>query len=624
MKMLNDKKICFIICTNKEYQLRECLWYLNLLEVPEGYETEILTIENAKSMTSGYNEGMNASDAKYKIYLHQDTFIREPFFIEKILKIFKRDKKIGMIGMIGTESLSKDGVIWNNDRCGSFYQLEESISNGVDNIELIKRGIREVEAIDGLLMATQYDIPWREDILKGWDFYDISQCMEFRRKGYKIVVPGQKSSWVIHHCGIPALWNYEKTRKIIMKEYPEIVQSKKGKLRILYMKTNMIDLEGLPYCFKALGHQVTIWETKVTLVGLEQRDVDLVEHILQNGLYDMVFTYDFARGVAEACNNMKVKYYAWVYDDPLWDLYSEQAKYEYSYISVFDKKQYQELQGKGLKHLFYLPLSPEVDFFGAIKIKERDIKKYSCDVSFLGRLYNKKGYEKCFDPKDTEMREMADEIAGSCHCIWDGENNLFGKAPDELIDYLSSMQPKDVWETWTVDKRYYCEAGILCKKCNEVERIELLNRLAQKREVILYSVDTPEGVLHDNVKIRPWVDYLTEMPKVFYLSKININITSRSIESGIPQRIWDVMSVGGFCLTNYQPELEDFFVIGRDLEVYHNLDELEEKIDYYLTHEEERLRIAINGYQLVREKHNSKERLKVAINYIFGDLGGDA
>ena len=107
------------------------------------------------------------------------------------------------------------------------------------------------------------------------------------------------------------------------------------------------------------------------------------------------------------------------------------------------------------------------------------------------------------------------------------------------------------------------------------------------------------------------------MPKVFYLSKINLNITSRSIESGVPQRVWDILAVGGFCLTNYQPELEDYFEIGKDLEVYHNTEELVEKVDYYLKHEEQRVRIAMNGYQKVKNCHTYYNRWNVIIDKIF-------
>lgn len=217
--MADEHKFCFIICTNDELQLEECILYLNLLHVPEGYQTEVITIRDAASMTAGYNEGMNATDAKYKIYLHQDSFIVEHFFLDKLLELFRRDKNIGMIGTLGTECLSADGVMWHEDRCGNVYLLDQHEGS---RIRLLEQDYAEVEALDGLLMATQYDLPWREDLFSDWHFYDVSQCMEFRRAGYKIVVPRQEKNWVIHSCGVCSQLNYEDNRRLLLRAYPEI------------------------------------------------------------------------------------------------------------------------------------------------------------------------------------------------------------------------------------------------------------------------------------------------------------------------------------------------------------------------------------------------------------------
>ena len=47
---LNEAKIAFIICTNDNQELQECLVYLNNLDVPEGYKVEIITVMDASSM----------------------------------------------------------------------------------------------------------------------------------------------------------------------------------------------------------------------------------------------------------------------------------------------------------------------------------------------------------------------------------------------------------------------------------------------------------------------------------------------------------------------------------------------------------------------------------------------
>lgn len=619
--MMDKYKICFIICTNDQQQLRECMMYLSLLHVPEGYQTDIITITDAVSMTSAYNEGMRASDAKYKIYLHQDTFIVEPCFLDYLLKLFKKDSKIGMIGIVGAEKLSKDGVMWHEQRCGNFYRLEELEKNGFDNIKRFKRGCREVEVIDGFLMATQYDVNWREDLFQGFDFYDVSQCMEFRRSGYKIVVPAQKNNWVIHACGVISLEHYDENREILLREYPEIARNQKNRKRILFLHSKQIISIGIPVVLEEFGHNVMVPAATVDLESggsVNQRDQEMVEELLEEGHYDLAVTYDFSQGTSNACQKFHVPYYAWVYDSPLMGLYSKEALNEVNYISVFDRKQYERLSSLGIKNLFYLPLAPEIENFGAVHIGKRDEKKYGSEVSFVGRLYNNRGFEEIFDEEGEAFLKEAEKIIEEMNCTWKKDISLFNKASEELITYMASKQPEDTWEAWNINKRYYCESMRLARKCNEIERIKILERLKDKFSVALYADDSAKEILK-NIKVNPWLEYGTEMPKVFYLSKINLNITSRSIESGIPLRVWDIMAVGGFCLTNYQQELEEYFEIGKDLEVFHDLDELEEKIAYYLQHEDQRIRIAMNGYKKVKSIHTIQARLKYVLAKIWND-----
>ncbi|HOO78784.1 MAG TPA: glycosyltransferase family protein [Lachnospiraceae bacterium] len=215
----NKRKFGFIICTNEEQYFRECCLYINQLQVPSGFTVDIVPVMEAKSMTSGYNNGMYASDAQYKIYMHQDVFIINPNFLFDILTVFKLNWKIGMIGMIGCPVLPPTGVMWHGERVGNLYQLDKNNVNFNGYEYQREDGITEVEAIDGLLMVTKEDIPWREDLFDGWDFYDVSQSFEFRRKGLKIVVPEQKHPWCAHDDGKMNLWSYDRYRKIFLKEY---------------------------------------------------------------------------------------------------------------------------------------------------------------------------------------------------------------------------------------------------------------------------------------------------------------------------------------------------------------------------------------------------------------------
>ena len=218
---MNDKKICFIACVNDNDFFSECLLYISRLHIPEGYDIDVLSVAEAKSMTSGYNEAMRATDAKYKVYLHQDTFVTDRYILQELLDIFYSDSSIGMVGIVGSPKMSSDGCMWNGERIGDIY---DEYNSDIKKCNMYsKQGSYElvpVEAIDGFFMATQYDIPWREDVFTEFDFYDASQSMEFIRKGYKVVVPVMNKPICVHDDGlILDLRNYDNNRKKYLTEY---------------------------------------------------------------------------------------------------------------------------------------------------------------------------------------------------------------------------------------------------------------------------------------------------------------------------------------------------------------------------------------------------------------------
>jgi len=214
---MNNKEFCFIICTNNDIFCDECIFYINNLDIPNGYSVDIITIKDASSLTSAYNCAMNASTAKYKIYLHHDTFIINKHFLSDILDIFDNDAGIGMIGMVGAQSLPESCIMWEANRFGSLIEthLSETVSVCANPISKTM----PVQVIDGFMMITQYDIPWREDIFDKWDFYDCSQSMEFQKAGYKVVVPYQEKPWCHHDCGYINWQNYESERLKFKKLY---------------------------------------------------------------------------------------------------------------------------------------------------------------------------------------------------------------------------------------------------------------------------------------------------------------------------------------------------------------------------------------------------------------------
>lgn len=76
------------------------------------------------------------------------------------------------------------------------------------------------------------------------------------------------------------------------------------------------------------------------------------------------------------------------------------------------------------------------------------------------------------------------------------------------------------------------------------------------------------------------------------------------------------MGNGGFLLTNYQEDFLEYFEPGIDYIFYSSKEELVRLADYYLTHEEEREKIARNGYQRVKEGHTYRHRVESLLTRI--------
>lgn len=284
LNKVNNKKFCFIICSNNKYYLEECIFYISQLEIPEGYSVDVISVLEAESMAGGYNEGMKSTDAGYKIYLHQDTFIIYKRFLQSVLDIFGSDSSIGMIGMVGTPKMSVSGVMWYGHREGELYGFSVIQEDYEEYQYKLEDGVYEVDAVDGFIMITNKDIRWREDIFDGWDFYDVSQSFEFAKRGFKIVVPEQYSPWCMHLDGILNFLNYNKYRKICMAEYPEYFEPKRFLIEESKEKSNTNDI----YVIIIARNQFELVKRNVDIVkligGVEESQIIVVDNGSEDGL----------------------------------------------------------------------------------------------------------------------------------------------------------------------------------------------------------------------------------------------------------------------------------------------------------------------------------------------------
>jgi spore maturation protein CgeB len=85
------------------------------------------------------------------------------------------------------------------------------------------------------------------------------------------------------------------------------------------------------------------------------------------------------------------------------------------------------------------------------------------------------------------------------------------------------------------------------------------------------------------------------MAKATLASAINLNVLRMQNKNACNMRTFEIPGCGGFMLHERSSELPGLFRPGIECDDFGTADELRRKIDYYLSHAEERARIASAG-----------------------------
>jgi len=375
-------------------------------------------------------------------------------------------------------------------------------------------------------------------------------------------------------------------------------------MKILFVKWS--EYENLSWVkeLKKQGHTVICVNLMICTIEDQQIERKL-QNIIEKNQIEALCTYNFFPVLSVVASNCNCIYIAWVFDSPLLHLYSNQIINSCNYIFLFDKKQYQEFKKEGINTVYHLPLAGDENIIV-------NHENYIHDITFIGSLYRGNNF---YD----QIRFLPQQLKGYLEAIMEAQRRIYGYfiIPDLLTDdiindvkrYIKISLDSQYW----VDDKIVFASLFLAKKLANIERESMLVTISKKYKINLYS---NEELIRNNINNCGVISYGNEMYQLFNQSKININSTLRCIQSGVNLRTMDILSAGGFCLTNYQEELSEQFDIGKDLIVYENENDLLSKIEYYLVHDDLRKEIANNGRNRVLNEHNYAQRVKYIMNII--------
>lgn len=372
--------------------------------------------------------------------------------------------------------------------------------------------------------------------------------------------------------------------------------------KLLYFQWHSFMNRGIERALQKLGiaydvffYQFTDWEKDDDFcVQLEQKLID--------GSYDRVFSVNFAPLISGVCEQNQIPYVSWVYDSPLHIRNLEPLKNRCNTIYFFDRMQAEEYRRMGVEAR-HLPLAVDSEVFH-VNPDSADKEKYGTDISLVGKLYQTE-YQYYMQPLDGYQRGYLEGMIQSQLKVYGGYI-IPELITDELLEGLNRSYAKVSGNGFVMGRREL-EFMLACETTGR-ERYLALALLSRHFGTTIYSTQQDDRL--SEAKFKGYADYYRDMPYIFHLSRINLNISLKTIRTGIPLRVVDVMGCGGFVLTNYQEEVAEHFCNGEECVIYENLEDMYAKAKFYLEHEEERKRIARKGFERVKKDFTFEQRLR--------------
>lgn len=379
--------------------------------------------------------------------------------------------------------------------------------------------------------------------------------------------------------------------------------------KLLYFQWNSFMNPGIERALRRMGmpydtfyYQFTDWEKDDTFC-------EQFEEKVKCGEYAKVFSVNYSPLISAVCERNQIEYISWVYDCPIHIRDFGSLQNRCNTIYFFDRMQAEENQKKGI-NAKHMPLAVDTDVFRETYEKGPDAsnaRKYQTDIALVGKLYQTE-YQHYTQPLTPYQHGYLEGIIAAQLKVYGGYL-IPELLTDELLENLNVSYAKASQNKVQIDKREL-EYMLACETTGR-ERYIGLGLLSGHFRTALWSNEKDDRLTR--VEYNGYADYYKQMPYIFHLSKINLNIALRAIQTGISLRVLDIMGCEGFVLTSYREEIAEHFKNGEECVIYEDVEDMYMKAKFYVEHETERQRIARNGYERVKRDFTFEKALQAML-----------
>ena len=391
-------------------------------------------------------------------------------------------------------------------------------------------------------------------------------------------------------------------------------------MKILYVYGS-VTLTDIVETLRKLNYDVMEYpKEQLSTSTMEEEEINEVVDFIKEHEITHLMSIHLIYNIAVAAYWAGIKYVPVIWDAPYLKPYTVMGTLDNIWYSVFDKIDAERMRKGGCPHVLYQPLSVNKDNILKWTRESLTKVKYVNDISFIASLYEKNDYDRCINMIPENMQAYFRSIFEEAVFKWDGINRVYGKTGKEILDYIRLVSPDfKLANTFEIEDVRYFEVAYLIRKLANIERVCVLNLLAEEHDVHLYTYSEVDQSQLPGVHISPPVVTGEATAIIYAGSKINLNISLKGIEGGTPQRIMDIMGAGGFVMSNYCEETAELFEEDKEIVMFRTPEELLEKVDYYLSHDREREQIAKAGHRKVMESYTYEKKVRQLLEWADGE-----
>ncbi len=268
-----------------------------------------------------------------------------------------------------------------------------------------------------------------------------------------------------------------------------------------------------------------------------------------------------------------------------------------------------DLKLLGIKRVYHI-------FHASEFTKIRSDDQYEYNISFVGHILPGFGEIYKSSPGLVSLPAFHQVSAG----FWNRMINLNLKLKQSSYNQVF-FKSKDIFDKTSAFQNKF-EYIYLASMLNPAFRGEIINSLKTSQIHIvggdpgyMFGMTDQRVIQKSGVIYHPPTQNYAEAQSIYASSKINLNITSLQFDDAVVNRVMDVGAAGGFILTDWKSDLRRVTSVHEEIS-YKTIEELNYKIDYYLSHEKERLEIAEQLHQDIIN-NNTYEHI---VNYMLSKV----